>query len=156
MRLWRVAAKTRQYPADDLSGTGAARRPGRWNDADQPVVYCATTLALAVLETAAHVDAAGLPLDRFVVAINVPDEVWSAREVVDATGLPPNWAAIPAGRASVQVGSRWLASLRSPLLLVPSVIVPEEPVLLVNPRHPLAAGLRATVVRRFEFNRLYR
>ena len=56
MRLWRIAAETREYAAIDLSGAGAAKSPGRWNDYKEPVVYCAPTIAMAVLETAAHID----------------------------------------------------------------------------------------------------
>jgi len=111
---------------------------------------------MAVLETAAHIDDAGLPLNRFLVAIEVPDDVWTKREEVAATGLPPTWAAIPAGRASVKIGSEWLAALRSAILMVPSVIVPEEWTALINPRHPDASGVTASVVRRFDYNRLFR
>jgi RES domain-containing protein len=53
MNLWRIAAETRRYAAIDLSGKGAALRPGRWNDDGQLVVYTALTPALAVLETVA-------------------------------------------------------------------------------------------------------
>lgn len=154
--LWRIAAETRAYAADDLSGAGAAAHPGRWNEEGQRVVYCAPTLALAVLETAAHLDDAGLPLNRFVVALDVPASVWSARETREPAALPPAWAAIPAGRASVETGARWLAAAESPLLLVPSVIVPEEPVALLNPAHPLAARIRARVVRPFAYSSLFR
>ena len=52
MKLWRIAAETRQYAADDLSGAGAARHPGRWNDVGEPVLYTAPSISLAVLETA--------------------------------------------------------------------------------------------------------
>jgi hypothetical protein len=34
--------------------------------------------------------------------------------------------------------------------------VPEEPVVLVNPLHADAGSLSATVVRRFDYNRLFR
>jgi len=60
--LWRIATETRSYRADDLSGAGAAISPGRWNDTGEPVLYTAPSIALAVLETAAHLDDAGLPL----------------------------------------------------------------------------------------------
>ena len=63
---------------------------------------------------------------------------------------------MPAGRASVQVGSTWLASVDSPILMVPSVIVPEEEVALINPRHPMAALITATVRRKFQYNVLFR
>ena len=78
MNLWRIATETRAYAPNDLSGAGAAKNPGRWNAATESVVYCAPTLAMAVLETAAHIDDSGLPLNKFVVLIEVPDAVWPA------------------------------------------------------------------------------
>jgi RES domain-containing protein len=156
VKLWRIATETRRYAAIDLSGAGAAAYPGRWNDGQQAVVYSAQSIALAVLETAAHIDDAGLPLNRFVVEIDVPDTVWAAREQRAASTLPPTWAAVPAGRASVQIGAEWLRSQRSALLLVPSVIVPEEWVALINPQHPDATHLRAQATRPFEYNKLFR
>lgn len=156
MRLWRIAAETRKYQADDLSGGAAANSPGRWNDYKQPVVYSAPTIAIAVLETAAHVDDLGLPLNRYLVEIDVPDAVWARREEIEVAKLPSTWAAIPAGRASVKVGSDWLLSLRTPILMVPSVIVPEEWASLINPRHSEAPKIAAKVVRLFDYNRLFR
>ena len=156
MKLWRIATETRAYTADDLSGGGSAKEPGRWNDETEPVVYCAPTIAIAVLETAAHTDDAGLPLNRYLVEIEVPDGVWVQREEMSVSKLPVAWSAIPAGRASVKVGSDWLTSLRSPILMVPSVIVPEEWACLINPRHPEAVRITARVVRLFEYNRLFR
>lgn len=156
MKLWRIAAETRKYPADDLSGAAAADSPGRWNDDKEPIIYCAPTIAMAVLETAAHVDDSGLPLNRFLVEINVPDDLWAQRDEVGPGKLPRTWAAIPAGRTSVKIGSEWLSSRRTPILMVPSVIVPEEWASLINPRHPEAPKITAKVVRLFEYNRLFR
>ena len=156
MILWRIAAETRSYPADDLSGKGAAKNPGRWNDDGQPVLYTAPTIAMAILETAAHIDAAGLPLNRFLIRIEVPDASWIARDQVSVSSLPPTWSAIPAGKGSVEVGAAWLRSARSLVMVVPSVIAPEESTALINPAHPDAAGLRAVVVRPFEYERLFR
>ena len=156
MILWRIAAETRKYAADDLGGAGAAKSPGRWNDEGQPAVYAAPTIAMAVLETAAHVDDAGLPLNKYLVRILVPDKIWAARVVLDVARLPVTWASIPAGRASVQAGSDWLRSLSSALLEVPSVIVPEESAVVVNPMHPEARQLTAKSIRLFEYNRLFR
>ena len=156
MKLWRIAAATRDYAADDLSGGGAARYPGRWNSQTEPVIYCAPTRAIAVLETAAHIDDSAFPQNRYLVEIEVPDDVWSQREEVPVAMLPATWDAIPAGQASVKFGSTWLSSRRSPILLVPSVIVPEEWCSLINPQHPLASRISAQVIRLFEYNRLFR
>ena len=156
MKLWRIAADTRQYRADDLSGGGAAKRPGRWNDTGEAVIYAAPTISIAVLETAAHIDDAGLPLNRYLLELDVPDDVWALREELDVATLPPTWSAIPASHASVKIGSVWLASLRSPILLVPSVVVPEEQASLINPIHPQSKRITARVVRLFEYNQLFR
>ena len=126
------------------------------NDDGQPVLYTAPTIAMAVLETAAHVDDAGLPLNRYLVQIEVPVGVWAARTVMDVSKLPVAWAAIPAGRASIQTGAEWLRAMATAILQVPSVIVPEECAALINPLHPDAKKLSAKIVRRFEYNRLFR
>lgn len=156
MILWRIAAETRNHAADDLSGAGAAAHPGRWNEEKQPVIYAAPTIAMAVLETGAHVDDGGLPLNRFLVRIDVPDDEWMAREELDPAKLPPPWSAIPAGRTSAKIGTAWLASARTLILLVPSVIVPEERAALINPLHPNAKKLSAAVMRPFAYNTLFR
>jgi RES domain-containing protein len=156
MVLWRIAAETRRYGAADLSGAGAAAKPGRWNAIGEPVLYAAPTLAMAVLETAAHIDDAGLPQNRFVVRIDVPDKIWRTRITLGADALPVTWAAIPAGRASVTLGSRWLREGASAVLEVPSVIVPEESVVVLNPAHRDSARINSAVVRRFEYQRMYR
>ena len=156
MKLWRVAAETRSYGATDLSAAGAAKSPGGWNDFGEPVVYAAMTISMAVLETAAHVVDLGLPLNRYVVEIDIPDLVWGRRAEVDSDSLPKTWSSIPAGRTSVAVGSKWLKSQATLVLLVPSVIVPEESTALLNPTHPDAGLARARVVRSVEYNRLFR
>lgn len=50
--------------------------------------------------------------------------------------LNPAWNAIPSGLISEAAGAKWFESRRSALLLVPSVIAPEEWWVLVNPEHP--------------------
>lgn len=156
MILWRIASETRQYGAADLSGAGAAAKSGRWNAIGEAVLYAAPTIAMAVLETAAHIDDAGLPQNRFVVRIDVPEKMWRARITLGVDALPVAWAAIPAGRTSVGFGSRWIREGASALLEVPSVIVPEETVVALNATHPEIERLKATVVRRFDYPRLFR
>lgn len=156
MKLWRIAVETRQYKALDLSGNGAANKPGRWNDQSEPVIYCAPTLAMAALETVAYVDDGGLPLNRFVIEIDVPNAIWATREELNVLALDPAWEAIPAGQTSIRIGSDWIKSARSLILMVPSVIVPEEHCTLINPHHPDASHIKARTVRRFEYNRIFR
>ena len=154
--VFRVATETWSYPADDLSGGGAAVEPGRWNKRGESVLYTASSVALATLETAAHVNPAGLPLNKFLVEIFIPKKTWKRREFLDVNAIGPTWKAVPAGAASERAGSDWLRSLRSSLLLVPSVLAPEEHCILINPAHRDAKGLHAIVRRRMEYDVLFR
>lgn len=147
MRVWRIAADTPIYEAHDLSGKGAEITGGRWNSKGTPVVYTARSLALAALETIVHLGGAGLPLNRYVVAIDVPARVWNARTVFDAGALEVGWDARPYGIVSTRTGDAWVRAGRTALLEVPSVVVPEESNLLINPRHPDAATVTATKLR---------
>ncbi|HEY1750249.1 MAG TPA: RES family NAD+ phosphorylase [Caulobacteraceae bacterium] len=150
--IWRIATDTPAYEADDLSGRGAEATGGRWNARGTPVVYASETRSLACLETLVHLNASGLPLNRYLVAVEAPDAVWSAAERLDAASLPVGWDAEPPGRVSIDLGTAWLRSSRSALLVVPSVIVPEELNVLINPGHPDSRSITATKVRRWLYD----
>lgn len=111
---------------------------------------------MAVLETAAHVDDGGLPLNRYVIGIEVPDHVWDARKRVRVDDLPGGWDAIPYGMPSVAMGSAWYREGATALLELPSVIVPEESIVLINAEHADTSAMRASVVRKFQYNALFR
>lgn len=148
--VWRIAAVTPYYTADNLSGTGAKLTGGRWNSIGNPVVYGSESIALALHETVVHLRAAGLPLNRYLVRIDVPDEVWKARVIL--SDPPVGWDALPYGMPSVQAGDAWLMGGASALMAVPSIIVPEEFNVLVNPQHPDARRLKATMLRLWRYD----
>ena len=150
--LWRVASDTPLWVAEDMAGKGAAHKGARWNHAGEHAAYTATSISLAAWETRAHFGRGGkLPWNRFLVRIDVPDDVWAAREIMVR---PPQvgWDAIPEGLVSRAEGSDWLTSGRTALLAVPSVIINEEDNVLVNPAHVDAGRIKATKVRRFLYD----
>lgn len=149
---WRIATDTKAYEADDMTGAGAKITGGRWNDVGIALVYAASNRALACLETVVHLNSGGLPLNRFLVEIAVPDDMLSAAGVATSGSLPVGWDAEPAGRVSISFGSAWAQSLRTALMLVPSVIVPEEQNLLINPAHPDAGRITARKVRKWLYD----
>ncbi|MBK1615398.1 hypothetical protein CKO44_18215 [Rubrivivax gelatinosus] len=151
--LWRIAADTPDWTADDMAGKGAAAKGGRWNVPGEHVTYASTSISLAAWETRAHLGrlAARLPFNRILVRIEVPDDVWAKRESLPGP-LPVGWNVIPEGKTSRTIGSAWLARATSALLCVPSVIVEEEDNVLINPAHPDAARLGVTRVRRFLYD----
>lgn len=148
--VWRIAVEAPTYAANDLSGTGAKMTSGRWNSKGTPVVYCATNIALATLETVHYLRSGSLPFNRYLVRIDVPDAVWNARQVLDP--LPGGWDAIPAGLTARTAGDVWAASGASALLLVPSVIVPDEYNVLINPQHGDIGSITATIVKRWIYD----
>jgi RES domain-containing protein len=142
--LWRIATDALEYRAHDLCGRGAGKSGGRWNRRGRPVVYASATIALACLESVVHLNTDGLPLNGFLVHIEVPDEVWANR---DTSALSTGWSEIPQGKASMDFGDTWLKSKKSALLAVPSAIVPLECNVLINPAHPDAAHISAKKIR---------
>jgi RES domain-containing protein len=150
---WRIAPDTPYYVADDLSGKGAEATGGRWNRKGLAVVYASGSAALAALETIVHFAAAGLPLNRFLVRIDLPDELWDARRVAPVASLEVGWNAVPPGRVSLDVGDAWLKDAASPLVLeVPSVVVPEESNILLDARHLDIRRVKATKLRLWHYD----
>jgi RES domain-containing protein len=135
--VWRLCRE----PYADLRGEGARLYGGRWNSPGRPLVYAASTAALAVLEIRVHLDLPPelLPDDYRLVTIDVDDLVVEA-----VMGMPADHRAF---------GDTWIRERRTPLLRVPSVIVPEDMNVLVNPGHPATRGARIVEKRRFEFDR---
>ena len=151
-RVWRIAADTPDYEADDLTGAGAEATGGRWNERGVAMIYAAGSIALACLETVVHLNTGGLPFNRFLVAVDIPDEVWSRARRETAASLKVGWDAEPAGRVSMASGSGWARSVDSAVRLVPSIIVPEEMNVLINPAHPDAVAIKAAKVRRWLYD----
>ena len=153
MQLWRIASDTPSWTADDMAGKGAASKGVRWNVAGEHATYASTSVSLAAWETRAHLGRTGtkLPFNRFLIRIDVPEDIWAARIGV-ATPLPVGWNAIPEGMVSRSLGSAWLAASGSALFAVPSVIIEEEDNIIINPAHADAKRLKATKVRRFLYD----
>ncbi|MQR01457.1 RES family NAD+ phosphorylase [Glaciimonas soli] len=150
--VWRIATDTPDYTADDLTGAGAKITGGRWNRPGNALLYCAENIALACLETFVHVKSAGLPLNRYLVRIEIPDPVWKAAIQVTAENAAIGWDAIPTGKISLDAGDAWVNKGISALLLVPSVIIPEERNILINPLHPDAKSITASKVRKWLYD----
>lgn len=147
--LWRIAAEQRTHPANDMSGTGAGLLGGRWNSPGTRMVYSSTTVSLAILESVVHLRLGSLPFNRYLVRVDVPDTVWDRREMLS---LPAGWDSIPDGMVGRRAGDAWISTNRSPLLVVPSVIVPEESNVLINPSHPDARAIVASTVRKWIYD----
>jgi formylglycine-generating enzyme required for sulfatase activity len=154
LTIWRIASQGSTWMANDLSGNGAALNPGRWNSTNSHILYSSSSIALACLETLVHL--AGddpLPLQRQLVRISLPRQHWEQRTIFyvnehSSWALPPTPETVEDWLTTTRAwGDAWLRSLKSLIAEVPSVIVPEESNLLLNPRHPGRRDVVAEVVR---------
>lgn len=150
--IWRIAPDTPDYGADDISGKGAEKTGGRWNRKGAAMLYCSSAIALACLETLVHLCATEpLPFNRYLVRIAVSPSIWRERTVF----MPDKhigWDAEPPGIVSIGWGSDWIDSQQSLIAEVPSIIVPEEHNILINPRHRDAKRLAPRRVRRWTYD----
>jgi len=124
-------------PARVFSGEGGLFVAGRWNPLGRRAVYCSQSIALATLEWISH---NGLSVSGYVhyrYSISVPDKLVAKFDVED---LPVEWNAVPDISATQDFGEEnlfGLTGIRAPLAMsVPSVLVPEEHNLVLNPVHP--------------------
>lgn len=150
--VWRIAKHTLEFSAADLSGGGARKTGGRWNSKGRAVAYASASIALATLETLAHLGDSIAVRNAFLVRIDIPLPVWERRNHIAQASLDPTRLAEPAGSATVALGDQWLDSVAAAVLEVPSVIVPEESNLLINPAHADAGLIRAAVARQFIYD----
>jgi RES domain-containing protein len=156
VKVWRIATENKKYLATDLSGTGAALEPGRWNQSGSFVLYTADSAALAMLETVAHIDSNDVPQLKYLISIDIPDASWMLRLNANSKDLPSNWNAIPYQNSSAVFGSDWLDQKSSLVLCVPSAITPEDTVILINPLHPKANTLKAKRIRLVDYKTVFR
>lgn len=152
VRLWRIATEAAEYKALDASGTGAKLTGGRWNHRGVAVVYASPSIALAALETIVHLNAGALPLNRYLIRIDVPERIWDSRVAIDKDNAPGGWDAEPAGLSSLEFGDEWVHANVSALLCVPSVVIPMEQNVLINPAHPDASELTFINTGKFVFD----
>lgn len=125
----------------DLTGTGARLYGGRWNPRGHAVLYTAENKSLAALEFLVHVDQHTIPKDLKILTIKIPKntlEVFSTRRFNKINTLPD---------AKIQfqeLGKEWLIGQSSLVLQVPSILIPGESNLLINPLHPDFKKLKIT------------
>ena len=130
MFLYRLAKE--QY-INDLSGTGARLYGGRWNKKGMPMLYTSEHCSLAVLELLVHTPHMLLPDNIKLLTLSLPDQ--TAIPTFNRNQLPDSWRQYPAPDTLAEMGSQWLRNSSSVALKVPSVIVPSEWNILLNPEH---------------------
>jgi RES domain-containing protein len=83
-----------------------------------------------------------LPANMLLVRIEVPDTL----KCEELDSLPAD------EKAFRQIGDEWLAHNQTPALRVPSVLVPRQWNVLLNPEHPLFAAIQIVEQTPFAFD----
>lgn len=146
MVLWRLSGASF---AQSFDGGYGLLYDGRWNTVGRPLTYCATSPALCVLEKLVHVEDPDLLPALSMVRYDAPDDL--AIETLEVDDLPRNWRRQESW--TQRRGDQWLGGGATPLLRVPSAIVPlsgsPDMNVLINHRHPDAARITIASVERF-------
>jgi RES domain-containing protein len=145
-RLWRLY---RAEYGPGLDGIGGTFADGRWHTRGERVVYFGATAAIVVLERLAHTDPDLLPTDLRLACFEFAETV-STIKVEDICPLSGNW--MHDDNATRRIGGQWWLACSSPLLLVPSAILPEESNYVLNALHAEAKSLRLIRERPFTFD----
>lgn len=126
---WRIVK--RRYEATAFDGEGAFQFGGRWNSPGKRVIYTSQSVSLVLLEMLVHVGSALLPSYN-VIPTRFEDDLAVHIELHD---LPDSWRSHPGPPELKKLGDDWIARLSSPVLRVPSAVVPSEWNYLLNPGH---------------------
>jgi RES domain-containing protein len=148
VRVWRLGQAA--YAHEALTGIGGLHAHGRWHARGTRVVYTAATLSLAALELLVRMDRKRAPIDLVAVEIDLPDSLEVER--VPMKKLPAGWDAYPAGAFTQRLGTDWAAAKRTPILEVPSAVIPRERNYLLNPAHPRFSRVRIVSRAPFSFD----
>ena len=147
MRAFRIVK--RRLAAGAFTGDGARMHGGRWNHAGVPMVYAAQTRALAAMETLAHFQGAERRIPFVTFEIEIPDRLVHTLPPAD---FPRGWRSREIPAATQDLGSTWQREGRSVALAVPSIIIPQELCVLLNPEHPDTSKVIVNYPVDFEFD----
>jgi RES domain-containing protein len=86
-----------------------------------------------MVEVIAGIGGVGVLASYVLIEVRFPESLVT---VLDPEALPEGWRAYPAPASTQRIGDAWVRRAASPVLRVPSILVPGESNFLLNPRHP--------------------
>ena len=128
MIVYRVANS--KYKDLTLSGIGAEKVGGRWNEVGTRAVYCSENISLALLEYYVHSEKTSkLPKEILVAKIQFPDEF-----IIEELEIRPDrWNQYPYSSKTSNIFTNLARNRDFFALKVPSTIVGLESNIILNP-----------------------
>ena len=113
-----------------LSGIGAEKVGGRWNEVGTRAVYCSENISLALLEYYVHSEKiSNIPKEILVAKIQFPDEF----KIEEPDLLPERWNQYPYSSKTTKIFTNLSKNRDFFALKVPSTIVGMESNIILNP-----------------------
>jgi len=131
VRVFRIA-KTEER-GFDLTGFGAFKYGGRWNNKGTYMLYTSMNSSLAYLETLVHLNSAQLPGQLFISSILI-DEKASIYTLPDGD-YPASWQEENSHETKM-LGDKWMNDKKHLAIKIKSTINPFEFNFLINPLFP--------------------
>jgi RES domain-containing protein len=129
MQLYRIA---KSNYINDLNGTGAKMYGGRWNRPGIPVLYTSQHISLSILELIVNFSSqAALSFDYSVATIEIPE---SKIYTPTPSELPDNWIKYN-NTECWEMTEQLFHKKNQWAIKLPSVIVPQEYNVIINPLH---------------------
>ena len=141
IRFYRVLR--RAYSRSTFDGEGSYRYGGRWSSPGVRLAYASEHQSLAMLEYFVHLDKDDPPTDLVLATAEVPDDLKPQK--VEIADLPANWRSAAAPAELSHFGDEFARKAELCLLLVPSVLAPNENNCLLNPAHPDFAKISISI-----------
>ncbi|MGB4958010.1 MAG: RES family NAD+ phosphorylase [Saprospiraceae bacterium] len=139
---------TKSNRASDISGSGAALFPGRWNKKGTPVLYTGESKEIALLEVIVHTPPMFIPkLD--ILTIEIPDETMTYLAI---SNLPSNWHHYPAPTILTEIGQKWVDSDLTLALRVPSSILHSSHNIILKCNHRDYTSVKILDQQQFYFD----
>ncbi|RAP36765.1 hypothetical protein B1207_08175 [Legionella quinlivanii] len=132
MTIWYRASFSTK-PEIVFSGDGGVHEQGRWNHKGRKVIYCSQSIALCTLEWLSHngLSVSGFSYSKY--SIDVPQRFIKKYQVED---FPAGWNTSPAADITRDFSEETLFNQQKYMAIaVPSVVIPEEFNLVINPLH---------------------
>lgn len=130
MSVWFRGSQNQQIE-QVFSGEGGLFVAGRWNHKGTKAIYCSQSISLCTLEWLSHNGLSVSGFSYYKYSIDIPDELILKYSISD---LPVTWDLTPSPKANRDFASKNFYIPNQYLAMsVPSVMVPEESNLIINP-----------------------
>lgn len=150
MHCYRIAPRKHNNAHNALTGQGGLYAEGRWHNVGAPIVYCASTRSLAILERLANDSTDMVSQGLSIATIEIPEQV--GIKTIARAEMPDNWNSLPYTKRTQELGSAWLNSYETAVLKVPSSICPHEFNFIINPMHEdVARWIKCVGVEGFKY-----